>query len=283
MRWWSRALSFLQIVHGDNAAVVQFNGNNNTVTISSRSAELVLDRRHKLKGVPANELELLLTDLRATELLGRDEDLALLQGWLDKPDVISVRCLVGRAGSGKTRIAIELCERAELQGWVAGFARQDELQRFFGSQNLSNWRWRGSTLVVIDYAAASERILRQLMEVLAKRVPNRKDPRLRILLLERDANWDFGWWAELTRAGGLSGRGPDSLIDPAGVVTLPNLQTIEQRRRLLSDVMRQAARIADIAEVPQPPAPGADPNFDRQLGDDTIDNEPLYLRPGSLR
>jgi hypothetical protein len=277
-RWWQRwPGGFLQTVRGDNPVLVQIDGDGNTVTISSRSAKLVLDQRHKLKTPPKNERELLITDLRAIDLVGREDDLLLLDRWLHSPAPVSLLCLVGRTGSGKTRIAIELCEQAETKGWVAGFARQDELQRFFDSQNLSDWRWNGPTLVVIDYAAASVRILRQWMEVLARRVSRREDPSLRILLLERGANRDSGWWEELTRPGGLSGRGVSSLIDSAGLVTLPSLRTVEQRRRLLSQVIEQAAMTGGITNIPQLPSPRANPEFDRYLGNDTMDNEPLFL------
>ena len=41
--------------------------------------------------------------------------------------------------------------------------------------------------------------------------------------------------------------------------------------------MGLAAKIASIASIPHPPTLGADLDFDRRLGDDTINNEPLYL------
>jgi Ni2+-binding GTPase involved in maturation of urease and hydrogenase len=43
---------------------------------------------------------------------------------------VAVRCVTGEGGSGKTRLAIELCELAEGAGWDAGFVTFDELTRF---------------------------------------------------------------------------------------------------------------------------------------------------------
>src|SRR3954453_19305897 len=104
---------------GDGSVAIQVAGDN--VTISVGTASLTLARRHRLKAVPTSERELLLTELRGTDLVGRDTDLADLGAWLDEPRPLpSVRCLTGRAGAGKTRLGIEVCEGAEAAGWTAG-------------------------------------------------------------------------------------------------------------------------------------------------------------------
>ncbi|HST90315.1 MAG TPA: hypothetical protein VLJ14_18210 [Ktedonobacterales bacterium] len=264
-----------QRIAGDGAVGVQIDGSNNTVTLFAPAARLVLDQKHKQRAKPRNERELLLTELRATELVGRDEDLAALQVWLDGPLPIAVQCRTGRAGIGKTRLAIELCERAEAAGWTAGFARADELQRFFDAQNLTAWRWSKPTLIVVDYAAASARMLRAWLEVLAHR-PDGDEPKLRLLLLERHANARLGWWADLTRPGGLSGRGPDSLIDPTEPVPMHSLHAVQHRRALLANAIAEAARVLE-KPAPDLPAPGTNPEFDRRLADNALGNEPLYL------
>jgi hypothetical protein len=53
-----------------------------------------------------------------------------LKEWLASDRLISVRCITGRAGAGKTRLAIELCERAERAGWTAGFAQYEQFPKF---------------------------------------------------------------------------------------------------------------------------------------------------------
>ena len=46
---------------------------------------------------------------------------------------VSIRVLTGRAGSGKTRLALELCDAAVEQDWDAGFVTHRELVRFGAS------------------------------------------------------------------------------------------------------------------------------------------------------
>jgi len=260
---------------GPDGIGVQIDGSNNTVTLIAGATRLVLDRRHLAKATPTDERELLLTERRATDLVGREGDLSVLHAWLTTTKPITCRCLIGRAGTGKTRLAIELCERAEAEGWVAGFARHEDLQRLFNQQSLADWHWNKNTLVVVDYAAASREMLRKWLEVLARRRPGAK--LLRLLLLERHADREAGWWAELARPGGLSGPGPDALLDPAEPIVLSSLRRVEERRALLAQAMREAARVRHIASPPVLPAPGVDPGFERRLAEDTINNEPLYL------
>jgi len=257
---------------------VQIAGDGNSVTIYAGRSELVLDFRHKLKSAPRNERELLLTELRATTLVGRDDDLAALGNWLSPPAPISVRCLTGRAGTGKTRLAIELCERIETDGWTAGFASYTELERFCGDRDLRQWRWPNPTLVVVDYAAASAHRLRTWFETLARQPLADGQPPLRILLLERHADSQAGWWADLIRPAGLSGRGPDAFADPPEPIALPSLRAVEDRRALLEQVLHDAARLHEPpCPAPPLPDPGENPEFDRRLADDAINNEPLYL------
>ena len=228
---------------GDGSVAIQNQGDN--VVISVGSVSLWLLRRHRLKTVPTTERELLTTEARGTKLVGRDQALSDLQAWLDEPRPLpAVRCLTGRAGAGKTRLAIELCERAEASGWTAGFVTHTELQRFHGARSLQEWRWGGRTLIVVDYAAASTAILRAWLEELARRPPVTGEEPLRLLLLERHADRDFGWWPDLLRPGGLSGRGPDALAAPAEPIALPLLASAEDRRNLLVQVVTLAAGFA---------------------------------------
>src|SRR5690606_20747473 len=63
------------------------------------------------------------------------------------PDV-AVRILLGPGGSGKTRLAAELCRRLQEdreRRWTAGFAREDE------SAHWESFRAPRPTLVVFDY------------------------------------------------------------------------------------------------------------------------------------
>src|SRR3954452_22933753 len=84
-----------------SSAQVNGNGNDNTITIYARATKLTIDQKHKRKSELRDERELLLTELRATTLVGREDDLASLRQWLAAPHPISVQCLIGRAGAGK--------------------------------------------------------------------------------------------------------------------------------------------------------------------------------------
>jgi tetratricopeptide (TPR) repeat protein len=269
---------------GAGAFGVQVNGKNNTVTIWAGAAQLVLDQRHKRRAEPTRLHHLLQADWRATRLRGRDDELAGLLAWLADPAPISVHCVIGRAGTGKTRLGIELCERAETGGWVAGFARDDDLTRFFEARNLTEWAWPKPSLIVVDDAAASARILRDWLAVLAPRSVGAKDPPLRFLLLERHADKQLGWWADLVKPGLHSSTGPDELAYPDAPHPLPPLESVEDRRALLAEVIAKAAQlpretggVVGGKSAPLLPAAGTDAEFDRRLAAPEIDNEPLYL------
>ena len=261
---------------------VLVDGDNNTVSLFSHGTELILDLRHRWRKAPQSELELLRTDLRAINLVGRDAELSSLTAWLNAARPIAVQCLIGGQGTGKTRLGIELCERAEVLGWTAGFASSDELKRFFEYQNLGGWRWSRPTLILIDDAASSARILREWLAALVKRVPRPEDQPLRFLLLERHADLNFGWWTDLAPWGDLSTRSPRELLDPPEPVVLGALTSLEDRRALLAQVMSEAAQLKRIASPPSPPASGTVPDFDRRLSEDSIGNEPLFLAMAGL-
>ena len=264
-------------VTGAGAAAAQVVGDQNTVTIIVGGARLALDKLHARKAEPQSIIELLRVDVRATTLVGRADELAMLARWRDDPAPIAVKCVTGRAGAGKTRLAIEACEAAEAQDWAAAFVRSDELLRFHQTQNLVHWGLDRDTLIVLDYAAASLPILKTWFELLA---PHRRAPaehRLRILLLERHADPDLGWWADLRRRESLSACAAD-LIDGEEPYALAALAATEDRRNLLAQAMRLAAPLLDPpAVVRAPPEARADPGFDARLADPRIENEPLYL------
>ena len=255
---------------------VQVVGDGNTVILYTGSSELHLTRKHRRTARPKADLELLRVDLRATTLLGRSEELTNLQEWLTSSRNISVRCISGRAGVGKTRIGLELCALAETKGWVAGFARQDVL-RVFLQNSPAAWRWTQPTLVVVDYAAASVADLRAWLEILAQREFGANEPPLRLLLLERNADLAVGWWAELTRPAGFSDPPVGDLLDPGSPIALSGFDSVQHRRALLAQVMAEASRLANVEPALTPPPTGADPEFDRQLSEDARCNEPLHL------
>lgn len=249
---------------GSGDFAVQINDDNGRITIAAGDASPNLPHRH---------LDLLDPYLRAIDVVGRVDDLAALEAWLDGPSPITVRCVTGRAGSGKTRLALELCDRAQKRGWLAGFVAHDELAAPAEGQQPADWHWPQPTLIVVDDAAASVRVLRSRLERLAERQVVGMS-KLRLLLLERQASADAGWWAELGRFGGAA---LENLLDPPRPTRLPGLRTTEQRREVLRAAMAAASRLDGLDPLLQPSAAGVDPWFDARLADDRLDNEPLYL------
>jgi len=101
---------------GERGIGVQISGDGNTAIVYAGLAELSLLRKHARKSEPKTELQLLRVDLRATTLVGRRAERSALDVWLQSDRPVSARCITGRAGVGKTRLAIELCEGAEIAG-----------------------------------------------------------------------------------------------------------------------------------------------------------------------
>jgi hypothetical protein len=68
-------------------------------------------------------VRLLLAEHGIVPFLGRQQLLDDLQAWCDPaPGSLGVQVLTGSGGSGKTRLAAELCVRLRGMGWDAGFA-----------------------------------------------------------------------------------------------------------------------------------------------------------------
>lgn len=98
--------------------------------------QLKLVPRHRRLQEPRSDIDRLNPFTSAIPFLGRQAELDRLREWLQAPAPISARCLVGRAGSGKTRLALQLCELAEALApqWDCGFAQHRELGRFAALQ-----------------------------------------------------------------------------------------------------------------------------------------------------
>jgi tetratricopeptide (TPR) repeat protein len=261
-------------VTGSHNIVVQAQGDGITVNLSQPHLSLVAWHRQQRK--PEKTLDLLNPFVRAIPLVGRESAIAELESWLASNLPISVRCLIGSGGSGKTRLGIELCESAEHGNWLAGFVTHNELTRFAGQQNLSNWGWSKDTLVIVDYAAARARGLREWLLELAQNQPS-TGKRLRLLLLERHADPKLGWWHDLVTPGTFSEEFIGALFDPVVPMHVPSIANIDQRRDILACVMAEASRLLRKPHVLKPPAPEENAEFDRKLADPSIASAPLYL------
>jgi len=237
-------------VNGSGNVIVQAQGSGINVQIGARP-HLALVPYHLRGRAPRRLLEVLNGFVTHLPLVGREAELAGFKAWLGRPERIAVGGLVGDAGSGKSRLAIDLCAQAETDGWLAGFLTHAELDRFFDKQNSSEWEWDQPTLVVVDYAAAKASRLKQWLEELA--LNDRGGPRLRLLLVERHADSGIGWWKDVCSASSPGAApGLADMVEEAPLVRLPGLDDIKQRQALV-EAVRSAA--APLVKVPSPRVP----------------------------
>jgi hypothetical protein len=261
-------------VIGNYNIFIQASGDGITIDISR--PHLTLSARHRVRREAKKYLDLLNPINRSTPMVGIDRELRDLEAWLDDGPGISARCLIGGAGSGKTRLALELCAAADKRRWFAGFIDYGELLRFRRQQNLSAWDWPKPTLIVIDYAAAKALVLRDWLAELVQHQDGSAQP-LRLLLLERHAERDLGWWPELTTPRGWAEEGLRSMFNPPEPIPLGNIADIERRREVLGSVMAAASRITGAGKPLRPPLAGEDAAFDQRLADPSFEFAPLHL------
>ena len=120
---------------------------------------------------------------RSATLTGRTEEQPALSAFLHSEAVFSWWAIVGEAGVGKSRLALECC--LDIEGdWDVGFVRDSD------QEALLDFVPDRPTLVVADYAAARAQWLGRLLISLADRSRADWDP-VRVLVLERtvQAKW----------------------------------------------------------------------------------------------
>jgi len=269
-------------VHGGGNIIIQNTGDHVNIVAGRAYLALTPPSARAPRGKINSDIDLLNPFRRAIALVGREQDLQNLRQWLNSDRRIAVRTLTGRGGAGKTRIALELIEELRAGGgdWRAGFVSADELRRFAEQQNLSQWGWQSPTLVVVDYAAGSTESLRVWLRELAEHPARGTDgPPLRLLLLEREANAEEGWYRSLIPRS-WSGEGVAELFDPIVPLRLRPLDRAEERRAVLAAMLRVVADYKGIPPLPLP-APGENPHFDRQLVE-PVWEDPLTLMMAAL-
>jgi hypothetical protein len=210
-------------VVGSGNIIVQAVGSGIDVAVSSQVPHLRLTlfdaRTERVKQERSDAALLSAYRSDVVPLLGRENVLSDLWAWMERDATISIRVLVGAGGRGKTRLGLELARQALAKGWRAGFIEQREMDRFRRQQNVSDWGWDEPTLLVVDYAASRVEQLRDWLGELVD--AGRGRPRLRMLLLERQAQRELGWMAS------VFGRGENdrsqaalTLLDPVEPVEL---------------------------------------------------------------
>ena len=117
--------------------------------------------------------------------IGRAPEMAVLDDFLGCEQPFAWWLVTGGGGAGKTRLARQLCLRAHLRGWRAGF-----LPRGFKADmaTLDAWQPQHPALIVADYVTERQSEIRTL----AARLGRRRDlPPARLLLIERESGERF--------------------------------------------------------------------------------------------
>jgi tetratricopeptide (TPR) repeat protein len=126
---------------------------------------------------------------RSTMFVGREVELAQLERFLQSGKKVEWLLLTGAAGTGKSRLALELCYAVRPE-WAAGFlSRTDKFQQW------THFRPTRPTLLVIDYVAGRAADASALVLDLARSASYLPSP-IRILLLEREQG---AWWHRFLR------------------------------------------------------------------------------------
>jgi len=145
-----------------------------------------------------------------------------------------------------------------------------ELRRFRDQRNLSSWGWNAHTLIVVDYAADHVGLLRDWLAELAEHAPT--DKRLRLLLLERQADPSAGWFASLFGRADGEGKAIAGLLDPPdAAVPLGLIEDRAERRAIFEAAFRRAA-----GPKSAPPAIAA------RVAAESWGGEPLFLAMAGL-
>jgi hypothetical protein len=142
---------------------------------------------------PPFSSEWLLFNQQQVPLVGREQELAALDGFLSAEGGFRWWGMHGPAGVGKSRLALELSKRNE-QCWDGGFV--STYQQAVGAMN--NWMPSRDTLWVMDYASSSspDRKLVDVLSGMASRL-YQCPHRVRVLLLDRTAGPEAAWWQSL--------------------------------------------------------------------------------------
>ncbi|MBF0161900.1 MAG: tetratricopeptide repeat protein [Magnetococcales bacterium] len=255
----------MQAQAGHYATIIQIGRDAGDIVIEPRGPELRLDPRNQAS-VPSGAAERLVPYNRFLDCIGREEWLQRLYEWLNGPEPLSVRALIGEGGRGKTRMALELCRKAGDR-WHAGFVPDGALKRLHEQQDPATWRWSGPTLAIVDYAAGQAVYLRQWLLALVASMGKARPP-LRILLLERHGQADGGWWNTIFHQGSWDDEALEKLLPLPAPEELQPLTTADRLALFHHAVSRYGGSTAALQ---------ADTLLLQQLEQTDWSGDPLYL------
>jgi tetratricopeptide (TPR) repeat protein len=126
---------------------------------------------------------------RAISLIGREKEQVRFLEFLNSESKFSWQLMTGDAGSGKSRLALELCHQVGEE-WHTGFLSRTENE--FTWSHFSPSR---NSLIVIDYVASRAAEVSEIVLTLSRASFSFTKP-VRILLVEREKS---SWWTTFSR------------------------------------------------------------------------------------
>ena len=265
---------------GDNAFIIQIQGDGNAVYTGNKPC-LSLTLFDNIKSTRSNDKEKQDFHLlrpyaeNAIDLIGREDPFKFFDDWLGTETAVSVHGMVGGAGRGKTRLALELCRHANKNGWKAGFLKTEALNSFRRHHATGSWAWDEDILIIVDYAALNAPALRKWFEELSDNPQaNSTGKKLRFLLLERQFNAAVGWWATLFKDGDATDEAVLNFAAQDHPVALPRVDAVTHGRAIITETVKALGSDLKI------PAIGDDTDFDRLLEAQAASGwggEPLFL------
>ena len=189
-------------------------------------------------GATRSPLQLIKARTGIVPFTGRDK-LAKLTDWANKQpgegrEDLAVAVVTGVGGSGKTRLAAELCSNLEKNGWVAGFIPKTAKL----SEAELTWltRVESHLLLVLDYAEESHK---EELTRLLRRLRERAAP-TRVVLTARSAG---AWLDDLLE---------DDVLSGAMAQGLRRFELPRQAETSAKMAKRAAKRFARYLETPEP-------------------------------
>ena len=189
-------------------------------------------------GATRSPLQLIKARTGIVPFTGRDK-LAKLTDWANKQpgegrEDLAVAVVTGVGGSGKTRLAAELCSNLEKNGWVAGFIPKTAKL----SEAELTWltRVESHLLLVLDYAEESHK---EELTRLLRRLRERAAP-TRVVLTARSAG---AWLDDLLE---------DDVLSGAMAQGLRRVELPRQAETSTKMAKRAAKRFARYLETPEP-------------------------------
>ncbi|WP_314820232.1 tetratricopeptide repeat protein, partial [Arachnia propionica] len=189
-------------------------------------------------GATRSPLQLIKARTGIVPFTGRDK-LAKLTDWANKQpeegrEDLAVAVVTGVGGSGKTRLAAELCSNLEKNGWVAGFI--PKTAKLSEAELAWLTRVESHLLLVLDYAEESHK---EELTRLLRRLRERGAP-TRVVLTARSAG---AWLDDLLE---------DDVLSGAMAQGLRRFELPRQAEASTKMAKRAARRFARYLETPEP-------------------------------